>query len=414
MSAALPPVLPCLSEDLDRALDRALAVLLPALDIVTTRVDAGLPPAWCESRGFTHFLLSLSDADLARCEAEGLSACIESLPGAPPDLLDLARASADAARVSPLRAAPMAPTSESLRSIADRKRRQLAPLLGAVAPFAARARRIVDVGAGHGHFTRLAADLLDLDALGLERDPDRVTTARTLARGTRATFARFDAFADDLAFTPDDLAFGLHACGELGDRLVTAAAAAPCDLVLVSCCLQKITAPHRLPLSSPARAAGLVLPRETLGLTNLTARSMGVEESLPDMLAMRERRYALLRLLRARGLDVEPGEEMRGQNRRRARDPLRDLAARALAQRGLTPPTDTELREHEAAARVEFARMRRLSLPRNLLSRLTEVAVVLDRAAALEESGHAVEVATAFEAEVTPRNLVILARARRG
>lgn len=407
------PQLSCASE----ALARALAVLLPALDIVEGRLDSPAPPAWSESRGFTPFLLSLSDADLARCEADGLAACVPSLPGAPPALVELARAAEEAARVPPLAATPLPPPREQLRAVGDRKRRQLDVLLGAVHPLAARARRVVDVGAGRGHFTRLAADLFDVDAVGLERDPDRVRSAEALARGgrhdTRAAFVRFDAFAEQLAFAPDDLAFGLHACGELGDRLILAAAAAPCDVVLVSCCLQKIGGPERLPLSRPAATAGLVLRREALGLTNLTARLMGVEASLADMLAMRERRYALLRLLRARGLDLEPGEEMRGINRRRARCGFAELAARALSLRGLGPAVAAELREHEEAAREEFGRMRRLSLPRSMLARLCEVAVVLDRAAALEERGHEVEVATAFDAEVTPRNLVVVGRARR-
>jgi len=392
-------------------LARALDVLIPALDIVEGRVDSGAPPAWSESRGFSGFLLSLSDADLARCEAEGLAACVASLPGAPTALVDLARATADATLVPPLAASPLPPPAERLRSVGQRKRAQLEALLGAVAPLAARANRIVDVGAGRGHFTRLAADLFDVEALGLEREPDRVSAAETLARGTRARFVTFDVFKVDLALSPGDLPVGLHACGELGDRMVSAAALAPCDLVLVSCCLQKIGAPAREALSRSAGSRGLVLPREALGLTNLTARPVGVEASLGEMLAMRERRHALLRLLRGRGLDLHPGEEMRGINRRRARAGFGDLAARALALRGLAPATPAEIREHEAAARIEFARMRRLDLPRSMLARLAEVAVVLDRAAALEEQGHEVEVATAFDPEVTPRNLLILARA---
>jgi hypothetical protein len=196
--------------------------------------------------------------------------------------------------------------------------------------------------------------------------------------------------------------------------MVAAAAAAPCDLVLVSCCQQKIGAPARAPLSAAARAAGLVLRREALGLANLTARRAGVEASLDEELAARERRHALLSLLRGRGLDVALGEEMRGINRRRAHGPLRDLAARALSLRGLPAATEAELREREAAARAAFGRMRRLTLPRYLLARLTEVALSLDRAAALADRGHEVEVAVVFAPEVTPRNIAIFASARPG
>jgi hypothetical protein len=396
-----------------RSLARALAVLVPVLDIVEGRVDGGAPPDWCEARGWTEFLLSLPDDVLARCEAEGLAACIDGLAAAPRDLVELSHAVVEASRLPVLQGLSLAPPGERYRSVPARKRAQLAHLLGAIAPMAARARRIVDVGAGRGHFTRLAAEVFECEALGLERVPERVEAAAALAAGSRASFITFDAFQEKLAFLPDDLGVGLHACGELGDRMVLAAAEAPCDLVLVSCCLQKIGGPARGPLSRMAALSGFSLPKAALGLANLTSRLVGVEASLDDMLAARENRHALLCLLRARGETIVPGEEMRGINRRRARAGLRELASRALAARGLPPATEDEILAHEAAARQEFARMRRLSLPRAMLARLTEVAVVLDRAARLEESGHAVEVAVVFDPDVTPRNLAILARAER-
>ena len=68
-----------------------------------------------------------------------------------------------------------------------------------------------------------------------------------------------------------------------------------------------------------------------------------------------------------------------------------------------------ESRWHEEEARRRYARMRRLSLPRNMLARLLEIAVVLDRGAALEESGHAVQWASIFERAVSPRNLALFA-----
>ncbi|APR78632.1 Transcriptional regulator, AraC family protein [Minicystis rosea] len=197
---------------------------------------------------------------------------------------------------------------------------------------------------------------------------------------------------------------GLHACGALGDRLVTAAIAAGCDVALVSCCPQKIDAPVRAPLSRAG--ASLHLRRETLGLANLTARPVGVETSLEATLAAREARHALHLLLRGRGVTLTPGEEMRGINRRRAHA---GLAAPALSMRGLPPAGDAELRAFEAEARRRYARVRRLSLPRNMLARLVELAVVLDRAAALEEHGAAVPVLTIFDRAVTPRNVALFA-----
>jgi hypothetical protein len=102
---------------------------------------------------------------------------------------------------------------------------------------------------------------------------------------------------------------------------------------------------------------------------------------------------------------------MRGVNRRRAQAGFSELASKVLVERRLPPATPTELRFHADEAEREHARIRRLSLPRNLLARLVEVSVVLDRAAALEERGQCVLVAELFDQRVTPRNTVLLATA---
>src|SRR5262249_36012245 len=145
----------------------------------------------------------------------------------------------------------------------------------------------------------------------------------------------------ELGLDARDLAIGLHACGELGDRLVESAAAAGCDLALVSCCLQKISGPSRKPLSRAA--TGAELRREHLGRTNLTAQPRGVETSIERSIGARQTRYALGRLLQERGIAVEPGAEMGGINRRRAGAGLAEVATRALALRGLPPPSPAEL-----------------------------------------------------------------------
>lgn len=397
------------------ALDGVLHTLLPVRDILDGRVDDVDPPAWCVDRGWVDFLLALGDDELRRCEAEGVAARAPELGGAPASLVALAAAVVECTRLPALAIDRRAPPS-ALRSVSGRKREQLAALLGVVGPMAARAARIVDVGAGEGHFTRLAAELFDREALGIERNTERVAsaTARAESRaneidavGSVAKFVALDACREPLGFARDDLAVGLHACGEVGDRLITAAAEAGCEVALVSCCLQKIAGPTRAPLSRAA--AGLTLRKDTLGLTNLTAQPRGIEASIDATIEARQVRYALLRLLRARGVVLAPGEEMRGINRRRAHRGLRDVAERALAQRGLPSPTDAEIAHHEGESRRLYGVVRRLALPRSMLARLVEIAVVLDRAAALAESGARITVATFVERAATPRNIVILA-----
>ncbi|MEP7125260.1 MAG: methyltransferase [Byssovorax sp.] len=402
--------------DVQSALDGVLHALLPVRDILDGRVDDVDPPAWCVDRGWVEFLLALGDDELRRCEAEGLAARADAMPGAPASLVALAADVLACTALPTLTIDRRAAPPSALRSVSERKREQLAALLGAVGPMAARAARIVDVGAGEGHFTRLAAELFDREALGIERSEIRVASATARAqeraneidaRGSVARFVALDACKEPLELAADDLAVGLHACGEVGDRLITAAAAAGCEVALVSCCLQKIAGPTRAPLSRAAQ--GLTLRKDTLGLTNLTAQPRGIEASLDATLEARQVRFALLRLLRARGVVLAPGEEMRGINRRRAHRGLRDVAERALAQRALPGPTDAEIADHEEESRRLYGVVRRLALPRSMLARLVEIAVVLDRAAALAESGARITVATFVERAVTPRNIVILA-----
>ena len=387
-------------------LQRVLGVALPVRDILEQRVDDPSVPAWCEARGWAPFLLSLDVNALREGEAHGLAALLPALRDVPQDLLALA-GDVTAVTTLPLLTGAVRLEPESLRSVRFRKRAQLSGLLSAVASMAENAERIVDVGAGSGHFTRLSAELFQRAAVGLEHNPARVASARKRSdEAGRATFVTVDA-RHALELAESDLAIGLHACGELGDRLVEAAAHARCDLALVSCCLQKISAPTRSSLSTPA--ATLTLRREHLGLTNLTAQPQGVEASIDVTIGARQTRYALGQLLRARGVVLEPGAEMSGINRRRANAGLAVVAERALEMRGLAPTTAAEIAQFEADAARAYGVIRRLSLPRSMLGRLIEVLVSLDRAVHLEERGLDVQVGTLFERAVSPRNIGIFA-----
>jgi SAM-dependent methyltransferase len=389
-------------------LTRVLEVALPVRDVLEERVDSATPPAWCLRRGWAPFLLSLDEATLGSCEARGLAALLPGLRDAPTSLVELAK-ECDAVTQLPRLHHSTVLENEALRSVRLRKRAQLSALLGAVTAMAGQAERIVDVGAGSGHFTRLSAELFERDAVGLERSAERVASANQLARSAgslRAQFVTVDA-RGSLTFSARDLAIGLHACGELGDHLIQSAAAARCDLALVSCCLQKISGPVRQPLSR--LAAGTELRREHLGLTNLTAQPQGVEASIETTIAARQTRYALGQLLRGRGVVLEPGAEMSGINRRRANAGLAAVAERALALRQLAPATANELSQYEASAVRDYGVIRRLSLPRSMLARLLEVLVSLDRAQHLAEQGLSVQVATLFDRATSPRNIGIFA-----
>ncbi len=391
-------------------LARVLELLSPHLDVIEGAVEAAEPPSWCRERDWSGFLLSLSDEALAFSESSGFDALLLQAHAAPPTLLALARAVRACTRLARLETAAARFPREALRGVRARKREQLQALLAALTPLAHEASRIVDVGAGSGHFSRLAAGLFRRPVLALDRDArlSANASARALRADARDVSVRtVELGAEALSLLSSDLAVGLHACGELGDRLVLAAAVARCDVALVSCCPQKIGAPRRTWLSR--RAGGFTLTRAALGLANLSAGERGVEATLAENLAAREARLALRQLLAARGVALRAGEEMRGINRRRAQAGLAELARVALAARALAPASDSELRFHRDKARADYAIVRRLSLPRFMLARAVELSVVLDRAAALEERGHHVRLAALFEPRVTPRNTLLLA-----
>ena len=391
-----------------------LGVLTPVLDIVEAPVESAEPPWWCERRGWAEFLLGLSDSELEACEQLGTATGLAELTHAPAELVELGLAVQRVTRLPQLAAPRASLPRAALRGVGARKREQLDALLGALAPLVESAERIVDVGAGSGHFSRLAAELFERETWALDRDAERLRRGLERSETRRRSlgeldvrFVQLNVGADSLELGARDLAVGLHACGELGDRLVQAASTVGCDLVLVSCCLQKTSATRRVPLSGAA--GGMELQRNMLGLTNLTSRTQGVEATLAANLAARETRLGLRYLLRARGFSVAAGEEMRGINRRRAQAGLGELAQHALARRGQPAPTPAELRTHAEQARRDYANMRRLALPRNMLARLVELAIVLDRAALLEERGCYVRLGQFVDQQVTPRNTVLFA-----
>ena len=114
------------------ALARAQDTLLPVLDIVDQRVHDARTPDWCEHRGWSDFLLGLSEADLRRCEAQGLAVVLPELSAVPETLTELTRRVLEASALPVLERQTLQPGSEDFRGVAFRKQKQLAALLGAL------------------------------------------------------------------------------------------------------------------------------------------------------------------------------------------------------------------------------------------------------------------------------------------
>jgi SAM-dependent methyltransferase len=363
------------------------------------------------SRGWDSFLLSLDDRELDAIEVHGTGV---PWPARTPETL---RGLVDHARevcVLPDLATPGESQARARRGETPRKRAQVDAFGQLVSALASRATRVVDVGSGHGHLTRDIAERVAVPVVGLERDLVLARTARRLSQGASPTFAVTDVVRDGLALAETDCVVGLHACGELGDAMVTSVARSRSTLALVGCCLQKRRPPSRRPLrADPELEHALDLPRAMLGLSNLVAGDDGVETSRADNLRARERRLALHRLL-SREQPLRFGAEIVGLNRRAAHRDLPDLVSRSFAIRGRAAPSQEAIEDAAAWARVEHGRSRRLSLPRALLARALEVYVLFDRAAYLEARGFEVAVGALFPASVSPRNLALVAWPRAG
>jgi len=385
---------------LETRLVRAAALLREWRDVLEERVADGVTPDWAMRRGWDGFLRALRDDELAGCEVGG-AAAVASLVGAPTDLVALAR---EVASVVAVAEAP-APLErvEALRGASRRKSGQVGALVAVCREHGFAARRVVDVGSGAGHLTRALARTLRVEAVGLERDEERVERARMRTAGDDGV--QFEVVAlgtTTLELLPTDLAVGLHACGALADEIVALAARDRASLVLVACCPQKVDGPSRPAASRSGRAQGLDIAREVLGVANSY-------DGAPDVEALAVR-MALRRILRVRGVALRPGDETNGLTPR-VRRKLEAASDRALVLRGLAPSSERERREALEFARTEVGLARRRSLPRRLLGSALEAALALDRARALEEAGATADVVRLFPRALSPRNLAVVSRA---
>lgn len=393
-----------LRADLQRAcsLLRAHEALLawrPEVALVSAEPD-GSP---LDPLGWSDFLLSLDDDVVNDFEARGIDADWSRAPPTLQHFIDEVRA----ATTVPALLHSIAPLP-ARRHEPQHKQQQVDAFAQLVANVAGDARRVVDVGSGHGHLTRALADAVARPALGLERNEALAAQARALAAAHSAVdFAVADVLHGGLSVQPGDCVVGLHACGELGDVVVNAVAesAGAAAVVFVGCCLQKQRAEARASLT----AAGLTLPKPLLGLSNLSAGDVGVEAHRVDNLAGRRNRIALRLLLARAGVAVRARAELEGLNRRAAHASLPALVNSAFALRQLPPPAAVDVDEALVTASLLHERFRRLNLPRTLLGRVIEVFVVRDRAAHLAERGFAVNVGVVFPRALSPRNLALVA-----
>ncbi|BAN51100.1 methyltransferase [Metapseudomonas resinovorans] len=273
-------------------------------------------------------------------------------------------------------------------------------------------RHWLDWCSGKGHLGRRLAH--DGGALTcIELDPQLVASGLLLSQrlGIDAEHCEQDALAANAAQQLDarHTPVALHACGDLHVRLLQLASAAGCrQLAVAPCCYNRIDTPDYEPLSQTARASALKLSKADLRLPISETVTAG----------SRVRRQRDRSMARRLAFDLLQ-RELRGEDHYLPSPSLptswldkpfahycRDLCE--LKQ--LPAPDDTrDWDKLEGAGWQRLAEVRNLELPRSLFRRPMELWLLLDRALFLEEQGYQVTLGSFCQAQLTPRNILLLA-----
>lgn len=341
--------------------------------------------------------------------------------GRPRDLERWAHEAGRHTAVPALEAWPYSPARrDALRGIPARKWLQIQAFAGAaLAALPPGVERVVDWCAGKSHLGRTVGLGSGLPVTAVERRRDLCATGAVLADRAGATcdFVCADVLTDEshpeAVFGPLTGAVGLHACGELSDRLLQRATdGGALGLVVSTCCYHRVPRDPRYP---PRSALGRACDP---GLDHSQLRLATADEVVARMPRRRARRRELA-YRQAFDLLVR---EATGEDRFHSTGPIPratfkapfDRAVEDLSERsGLPLPArwDTESVLAEGAERARVARA--LGLVRTLFRRPLECWLVLDRAQALREAGwEHVHVGTFCAPSLTPRNLAIVARRR--
>ncbi|MCY1272695.1 Methyltransferase domain protein [compost metagenome] len=269
----------------------------------------------------------------------------------------------------------------------------------------------LDWCAGKGHLgRRLAHDGTALTCI--ELDPELVNGGQRLSHrlGLAAEHREQDALADSAAeqLSATHTPIALHACGDLHVRLLQLATTAGCrQLAVAPCCYNRIRTPDYRPLSETARASLLRLSQADLRLPLSETVTAGAR-------VRRQRDQSMARRL---AFDLLQ-RELRGNDQYL---PIPSLPTswldKPFAQycrdlcelKELPCPTERDWDALEAQGWQRLATVRNLELPRSLFRRPLEIWLLLDRALFLEEQGYQVNLGSFCPAQLTPRNILLLA-----
>lgn len=269
----------------------------------------------------------------------------------------------------------------------------------------------LDWCAGKGHLGRYLA-WPDAKLECLEFNPDLVSSGRAISQKylTHAQHTLCDVISIEstVPLQRSGTVVALHACGDLHTHLVRQVSAQQtAALALVPCCYNRTQADFYQALSKQGQASALQLDRDDLGLP-LTATVTATirERRLRDQSMAWRLAFDLLQR-ELRGVDEylsTPSLPSTWFNKSFAQW-CRDLAE--LKNLPALPEQNWTILEAQGWQRL--AQVRNLELVRGLFRRPLELWLVLDQALFLQEQGFIVKLGEFCAAELTPRNLLLLA-----
>ncbi len=283
--------------------------------------------------------------------------------------------------------------------------------------------RIVDIGGGQGHLAQTLAHHFDLPVLSLDMDSElqRIGEHWQVIKWSESSqqvkfkchkIERQDrTFASLLDATT--LTTGLHTCGPLAVAHLEASVLANSSVWNMPCCYQKL-AVSDTNLSTLARTKGVEWNQFALTLASGAYLKANLED-VEFRTLIKRKRYVLHFLLHDH-LDT-PGLVRLGNSTRELYEAdFATYAREQLRRLNLSIDwSDEQLNRYAAKNEHEvlIQDMLAAGIIREMFSRPLEALILTDRALWLEEQGYEVKIEQVFDAEISPRNLVVWARPRR-
>lgn len=269
----------------------------------------------------------------------------------------------------------------------------------------------LDWCSGKGHLGRRLAQTGQALTC-LEFDPALVEAGRKLSARLNipASHVQQDVMAEDSwrSLHPEQTPVALHACGDLHVQLMQLASQNGCaQLAIAPCCYNRTQGEHYQALSSTGRESALRLSRDELGLPLSETVTAGARVRRQRDTSMARRLGFDLLQRQLRGVDAylpTPSLPTAWLDK-----PYADYCRELAELKHLPALGEQDWAAIEQAGWVRLAQVRNLELVRNLFRRPLEMWLVLDRALYIQEHGYRVRVGTFCDAQLTPRNLLIIA-----